>query len=146
MTGTNPFEGGNPFDAFVRRRVSDPSSTGNHKLDTVLKRMEDARLQAEKQRELAHAVLTPPAPSESPVVSTKTVASSQKHTVLTGHQIWIILCLGLWAFLTLAALCGNVVGGIILSLPFFWGCMLLANLPKLFAFGPVRRNSNGKAV
>lgn len=146
MEGKNPFEGGNPFDALVRRRVPDPSSTGSPRLDNVLKRMEAARLQAEKQRELAHAALAPTAPVIPAPVQPEPASSTRKTTKHTPHQIWIMLCLVLWAVLTVTALVGNVIGGLILALPFFWACMILANLPQLFNWGPGRRNSNGRAV
>lgn len=147
MVGLNPHPGSNPFEGLVRRRTPNPSSTGNAKLDPILKRMEEARLQAEQQKnrgQLALSTLT--APNVNPTPLPQKATPTPKHHSYSGQQVWIILCLLVWIFLTLVTLKENGMVGLLLTVPFFWGCLLLANLPKLFSFSPGRGNSNGRAV
>ena len=144
--------GENPFEAIIQARDSRPAPSGNYRMDRLQARINAARQQAEKQRDLGFQAvnqLTPEEPIREETITTLSRGQDRKVRNPTARQVWVSMWALVWFVLSITMMSGNVVGGLLVSIPLFFVCLFLANAPRLYAgtFADGKgRNSNGTAV
>lgn len=104
---------------------------------------------ARTEKALAAPIVVPPKVVARPVKPVIVPVCSPPATVnWTAGNIWTVCCYLLWVVLTLAAMSGSFLGGLILSIPLFFLANLLAQSPGWVGSASLDggRNKQGKAV
>lgn len=148
MSNPNPTGGSNPFDVYVTRKKEPPCSSQGARITR-------ARQQAEAQRartELARTQLEEPDPIEDhhdhtiyeEMVEEFPEAVHMLVDMPTPRRLWLALWFVIWVTLTGIACAENLLGGLILSVPLFFGCMFFARAPQIYqgTLGDGWRNSS----
>ena len=151
-------KGNNPFDKFLKKSPSDAESyatiaeqvLGSQKRyssvetesNTQWERMKAARRAAEMQREFTQESLKELSKDHEKVEDAPS-EDKTRSSYLSLPYLWKVLVMGFWGYLSLAAVWGNPIGGLIVAVPLFFAAVLLAKVP-FYLGGAVSTSSNAR--
>ena len=142
--------GENPFEKIARARGNRPAPSGNYRMDRLQARLAAAQAQADKQRALGYEALehlNPPKAEFEPEIQRLLTKPIPRPSVT--KKAWVSAWGLIWLTMTLVMMSGNLLGGLLLSIPLFFVCIFFANAPQIYAntFADGRgRNNHGAAV
>ncbi len=133
-------KGNNPFDKFTDKPKEDPPDTPDSSTPGVgemWKRMQEAQVTAAKQREYTKQAIrdnrkTQDVPDLPPETVEVRVAKPIKWD---GHTVWNALWVIIWLRLSLAMISADIVGGLVLTIPATFACVILSCIPKWLGSG-----------
>lgn len=170
MSNETTRKGQNPFDRYITKSegpavaaatpvfaepITPEEEHPEEAVGELWERMQRAKGIAERQREYTQAALQPkqeaPERFEEPHNRTTLVREGVRPTTWkdywTGRHLWMWMVTAIWIWVSIGAIRGNLVGGLVLSVLLFFPAVLVMRLPHfLGGVGPGRNSRSSSSA